>query len=83
MATAFLEACVPRWQLVVRQAFVDAVEAGAADPVAVVSAVRRLAAEDLERASSYGDVSFYESLLALLAHHRHAALQYAQTLLAQ
>jgi hypothetical protein len=81
--TAFLECCAPRWRGVVQQCFADALAEGATDAAAVLQAVQRLAADDLDRATSPGEVTFYGSLLALLAHHQAAARQYAQELLEQ
>jgi hypothetical protein len=66
---------------VVQQCFADAVADGATDAAAALTAVQRLAAEDLDRATSHGEVTFYGSLLALLAHHRREALAYAETVL--
>jgi hypothetical protein len=77
MTTGFLESCVPRWQGLVRRFFVDAIDEGAIDAVAVLAAVQRVVAADLDLVTGYGESALYEGLLALLVHHRREALTYA------
>ena len=62
--TGFLNCCAARWHGVVRRCFADAVAEGARDGAAVLTAVKRLAAEDLDRVTSQGEVTFYGRLLA-------------------
>jgi hypothetical protein len=81
MTTGFLSCCTPRWHGAVRGWFASAIAEGTTDPVAVVTAVRGLIAEDMLLATTPGEAALYSSMLAVLAHHQVQARAYAQDLL--